>query len=197
MFIQILSQTGKPKKECKIENCGIIKEDIDEMFETGYYKFPDTPFWDGKAIRKVRTGTHCLWKNVPRVNMRERLPRRSTSTENATNDLLRKKFLSAEMPIWDIDLSTIAISYVIQNRSVALLQEIVVIKQMMFGPLSWRKSNAPCMNMYFKRNGHTDHITRQSIHDPNTRKAQVVTCDVVVGLVLCKSSDNPRVFFLV
>jgi hypothetical protein len=39
--------------------------DVQAMFDTGYYKYPETPFWDGKDIWKVRKGTHCLWKNVP------------------------------------------------------------------------------------------------------------------------------------
>ena len=41
------------------------KEDVQKMFDTGYYRFPETPFWDGKDINKVERGTHCLWKNVP------------------------------------------------------------------------------------------------------------------------------------
>ena len=41
------------------------KEDVQKMFDTGYYRFPETPFWDGKDINKVGRGTHCLWKNVP------------------------------------------------------------------------------------------------------------------------------------
>ena len=48
------------------------------------------------------------------------------------------------------------------------------------------------------RNGHTNPITRRSIESSNvnTVKAQIVTCNVVVGLVLCKSSDGSRVVFL-
>ena len=41
------------------------------------------------------------------------------------------------------------------------------------------------------------HITRINIHsNENVKEALVVTCDVVVGLVLCKSSDGTRVDFL-
>ena len=41
------------------------EETVQEMFDTGYYKYPETPFWDGKNIWEVVKGTHCLWKNVP------------------------------------------------------------------------------------------------------------------------------------
>ena len=30
-----------------------------------HFRYPETPFWDGKNIRMVEKGTHCLWKNVP------------------------------------------------------------------------------------------------------------------------------------
>ena len=42
------------------------KESVQEMFDTGYYKFPEKPFWDGKNFKDVVRGAHCLWKNVPR-----------------------------------------------------------------------------------------------------------------------------------
>ena len=37
---------------------------VQEMFDSGYYRYPEKPFWDGKDIWKVVIGTHCLWKNV-------------------------------------------------------------------------------------------------------------------------------------
>ena len=40
-------------------------EDVQEMFDTDYFRFPETPFWDGKNIWQVKKGTHCLWKSVP------------------------------------------------------------------------------------------------------------------------------------
>ena len=40
-------------------------EDVQDMFDTGYFRFPERPFWDGKNIWQVKKGTHCLWKNVP------------------------------------------------------------------------------------------------------------------------------------
>ena len=42
------------------------KESVQEMFDTGYYKCPETPFWDGKDFEDIVRGAHCLWKNVPR-----------------------------------------------------------------------------------------------------------------------------------
>ena len=50
-----------------------------------------------------------------------------------------------------------------------------------------------------RRGGACDvvHITNINIHiNENVKEALVVTCDVVVGLVLCKSSDGTRVDFL-
>ena len=41
------------------------KETVQEMFDTGYFKYPETAFWDGKNIKNVVKGTHFLWKNVP------------------------------------------------------------------------------------------------------------------------------------
>jgi hypothetical protein len=41
-------------------------ESVKKMFDDGYYKFPETPFWDGKNMWDVVRGTHVLWKNVPR-----------------------------------------------------------------------------------------------------------------------------------
>ena len=40
-------------------------EDVEEMFNTGYYIYPQTPFWDGQCLWEVGHGTHCLWKDVP------------------------------------------------------------------------------------------------------------------------------------
>ena len=42
------------------------KESAQEMFDIGYYSYPETLFWDGKDIWNVSKGTHCLWKNVPK-----------------------------------------------------------------------------------------------------------------------------------
>ena len=39
-------------------------EDVQDMFDTGHYRYPETPFWDGKDIWQVKRGTHCLWRNV-------------------------------------------------------------------------------------------------------------------------------------
>ncbi len=41
------------------------EESVQEMFDTGYFKYPETPFWDGKNLEDVVKGAHCLWKNVP------------------------------------------------------------------------------------------------------------------------------------
>ena len=41
------------------------KEEVQELFDSGYFTYPETPFWNGKDIWHVRKGTHCLWKNVP------------------------------------------------------------------------------------------------------------------------------------
>ena len=40
-------------------------EDVQLMFDNGYFRYPETPFWNGKDIWQVKRGTHCLWKNVP------------------------------------------------------------------------------------------------------------------------------------
>ena len=42
------------------------QKDVQCLFDSGYYKFPETPFWDGRTIWDVDKGTHCLWKNVPK-----------------------------------------------------------------------------------------------------------------------------------
>ena len=39
--------------------------DVQQMFSTGYFRSPATPFWDGKDITEVQVGTLCLWKTVP------------------------------------------------------------------------------------------------------------------------------------
>ena len=41
------------------------KEDVQEMFKSGYYRFPERPFWDGLHYKDVDRGTHALWKEVP------------------------------------------------------------------------------------------------------------------------------------
>ena len=41
------------------------KKDVQLMFDNGYFRYPETPFWNGKDIWQVKRGTHCLWKNVP------------------------------------------------------------------------------------------------------------------------------------
>ena len=41
------------------------QEDVQAMFDAGDFYYPETPFWDGKDIWKVRKGTHCMWTNVP------------------------------------------------------------------------------------------------------------------------------------
>ena len=41
------------------------EEDVHEMFDSGYYRFPERPFWDGVRLKDVDCGTHALWKNVP------------------------------------------------------------------------------------------------------------------------------------
>ena len=76
----------------------------------------------------------------------------------------------------------------IRSGSIALLQEVVVIKQLMFGPISCNKSIAQSVDGYLIRRMHTNVITRRSTCDK--RKAQIMTCNVVVGLVLCQSSDG-------
>ena len=85
----------------------------------------------------------------------------------------------------------------IRRLSTALQQEVVVIAQLMFGPPRWRWSNAHSVTSNLKRSGHTKTITKRSIgSNVNTRKAQLLTCNVVVGLVLCKSSEGSHVVFL-
>ena len=41
------------------------EEDVQEMFNSGYYRFPERPFWDGVHYKDVDRGTHALWKEVP------------------------------------------------------------------------------------------------------------------------------------
>ena len=52
------------KKEIPPATKANTKAAVEEMFNTGYYKFPETPFWDGLDTWKIVKGTHCLWKNV-------------------------------------------------------------------------------------------------------------------------------------
>ena len=42
------------------------EQDVQQMFDDGYYYFPQTPFWDGVDIWSVDRGTHCLWKGMGR-----------------------------------------------------------------------------------------------------------------------------------
>ena len=55
-----------PKKVIPLPLQAHTKEDVKEMFDTEYFKFPETPFWNGKNMWDVRRGTHLLWKNVPK-----------------------------------------------------------------------------------------------------------------------------------
>ena len=41
------------------------KQDVKKMLDTGYFRFPKTPFWDGVDMKDVDSGTHALWKSVP------------------------------------------------------------------------------------------------------------------------------------
>ena len=41
------------------------EKDVQKLFTTGYFRFPETPFRDGVDIKDVDRGTHALWKNVP------------------------------------------------------------------------------------------------------------------------------------
>ena len=41
------------------------EEDVQEMFNSGYYRFPERPFWDGVRFEDVDRGTRALWKNGP------------------------------------------------------------------------------------------------------------------------------------
>ena len=41
------------------------EKDVQKLFDTGYFRLPETPFWDGVDIADVDRGTHALWKNVP------------------------------------------------------------------------------------------------------------------------------------
>ena len=52
-----------------------------------------------------------------------------------------------------------------------MLQEVVVIAQLMFGPPSWIWSNAQCVTSNLIMSGHTKNITRRSISsNANTRQ---------------------------
>ena len=44
--------------------------DVQQMFSTGYFRSPATPFWDGRDITEVQVGTLCLWKAVPTGKVR-------------------------------------------------------------------------------------------------------------------------------
>ena len=41
------------------------EDDVQEMFNSGYYRFPERPFWDGVSLEDVDSGTRALWKNGP------------------------------------------------------------------------------------------------------------------------------------
>ena len=40
--------------------------DVQAMFDDGYYQMPTHHFWNGNSVWDVDTGTHLLWKNVPK-----------------------------------------------------------------------------------------------------------------------------------
>ena len=40
-------------------------EDVQEMFDTGYFETPFPPFWDGERLMDVEKGTHVLWWDMP------------------------------------------------------------------------------------------------------------------------------------
>ena len=35
-------------------------EDVQDMFDTGHFRYPETPFWNGKNIWQVKRGTYCF-----------------------------------------------------------------------------------------------------------------------------------------
>ena len=41
------------------------REAIQAMFDDNYYSLPGVPFWNGKDLADVDTGSHVLWKSVP------------------------------------------------------------------------------------------------------------------------------------
>ena len=52
-----------------------------------------------------------------------------------------------------------------------MLHEVVVIGKLMFGPPSWRRSNAHSVAIDLRTSGHTNPITRRSISsNANTRQ---------------------------
>ena len=75
--------------------------------------------------------------------------------------------------------------------------EVVVIAQLTLWLPCCKRSDALCAIVNSIQSGPTKHITMRLIHsNVNVRESLVGTCDVVVGLVLCKSSGGTRVDFL-
>ena len=56
---------SKPKKVMPKPLKANTKADVQDMFDSKYYRFPETPFWNGKSLWHVNRGTHVLWKNIP------------------------------------------------------------------------------------------------------------------------------------
>ena len=78
-----------------------------------------------------------------------------------------------------------------------MLEEVAVIPEVRFGISNCARSNALCVTRNLTLRRPTKHITRINIHsNENVKEALVVTCDVVVGLVLCKSNEGSHVVFL-
>tara|TARA_B100000780_G_C21058367_1_gene425309 strand:+ start:185 stop:640 length:456 start_codon:yes stop_codon:yes gene_type:complete len=55
-----------PKKVMPKPLLANTKADVQYLFDTKYFKFPETPFWNGKNLWHVNRGTHVLWKNIPK-----------------------------------------------------------------------------------------------------------------------------------
>ena len=58
--------TVKRKKVIPPADKSNTKDDAQQMFDDGYYYFPETPFWDGEDFWSIDRGTQCLWKNASR-----------------------------------------------------------------------------------------------------------------------------------
>ena len=62
-----------------------------------------------------------------------------------------------------------ATSQLIRSKNTALLQEVVAIKELMFGHASWRKSNAQSVLGNLIHSGHTNPITSRSMYSDMQR----------------------------
>ena len=166
------------------------EEDVRRMFDEGYYSRRD-----GKDICEVVDGTHCLWEDVPTGKQGGR----STKLECFHGYCHGWEHGECILSCDGIREYRIHPSYLVGDprREYCVVAGGRCCRKAEVWALQRRGawSNARSVAVNFKQSGPTRHITRRFIHS-NVNVSLVVTCDVVVGLVFCKSNGGTRVDFL-